>query len=113
MQLFSPSPMTCSKNSNLDKKCVPFLFFFDLKKAFDSVSHHQLLDLLAWYRLDTHTLSWITGYLTNRKQHEVIDRETSSETPVLSGIPQGSVLGPLLGLVYLDDQLTPIRRNCA
>jgi len=78
-----------AKNSNLDKKCVPFLFFFDLKKAFDSVPHHQLLDLLAWYRLDTHTLSWITGYFINRKQHEVIDRETSSEIPVLSGILQG------------------------
>ena len=75
--------------------------FFKLKKAFDSVPHHPLLDKLACYRLHTHTLSSITTYLTNRKQNVVVGRVTSSETPVLSGVPQSLVLSPLYSLFTL------------
>ena len=77
--------------------------FFDLRKAFDSVPHRPLVDKLANLGLDVHALSWITSYLTNRKQHVVVGGESSLDTPVLSGVPQGSVLEPLLFLVYIDD----------
>ena len=77
--------------------------FFDLRKAFDSVPHRPLVDKLANLGLDVHALSWITSYLTNRKQHVVVGGESSLDTPVLSGVPQGSVLGPLLFLVYIDN----------
>ena len=60
--------------------------FFDLKKAFDSVPHRPLMDKLASYGLNAHTLSWIANYLTNPKQHVVVSGESSLDAHVLSGV---------------------------
>ena len=77
--------------------------FFDRRKTFDSVPHRLLVDKLTSLGLDAHIISCINSYLTNRKQQVLVDGKSSQDAPVLSGVPQGSVLGPLLLLVYIDD----------
>ena len=77
--------------------------FFDKRKAFDSVSHQPLLDKLHRYELDPHIISWVRSYLMDRQQHVHVSGYASSNTQVLSGVLQGSVLGPLLFLIYVDD----------
>ena len=76
--------------------------FFDLQKAFNSVAHKLLLQKLLSLGVEPHTLAWISSYLFNRSQKVGIAGTTSSPCHVLSGVPQGSVLGPLLCLAYID-----------
>ena len=89
--------------SSLDRGISICSVFLDLKKAFDSVPHQPLLNMLATLNLPSHLLCWIHSYLSNCSQRVKVSGSLSQPCQVLSGVPQGSILGPLLFLIYIND----------
>lgn len=88
---------------NVDKGCDTDCVFLDFAKAFDSVSHDLLIHKLSKLNIDDNVLFWIKSFLSNRTQYVIANGFSSASSPVSSGVPQGSVLGPLLFLVYVND----------
>ena len=83
--------------------------FVDLKKAFDTVDHNILLRKLDYYGIRGIANEWFCSYLKKRKQFVSIQNNMSSIKEILTGVPQGSVLGPLLFLIYINDLHKSIR----
>jgi len=90
-----------SKANN--KKLYTIAIFCDLQKAFDTVDHQILLRKLSNLGVTNVSLKWFENYLSNRKQFVTLNNHNSSLLDILIGVPQGSILGPLLFLIYIND----------
>ena len=88
---------------NLDNVIFTCGVFIDLEKAFDTVNHKILLSKLDHYGISDNALKWLISYLTNRKQFVKLNGSQSKHGNICCGVPQGSILGPLLFTIYIND----------
>ena len=89
--------------SLLDSGKQTDVIYLDMSKAFDKVQHSLILDKLRQYNISGNLLNWFTSYLRGRRQRVTVLGATSKERKVTSGVPQGSILGPVLFLLYVND----------
>lgn len=87
----------------LDENEYAIGLFLDLSKAFDTVNHNILIRKLSYYGIRGLPLQWIRSYLSNRKQYVSYNGHDSNLHDIECGVPQGSILGPLLFLIYIND----------
>jgi hypothetical protein len=90
-------------SQSIDEKKLTVGIFIDLAKAFDTVNHRILLEKLQHYGIRGVPLQWFQSYLSNRQQYVIIDTNKSQFATIKCGVPQGSILGPILFLLYIND----------
>ena len=88
---------------DIDGRNLSLTVFMDLSKAFDTLDHKILLTNLKYYGIQDNELMWFSSYLTNRQQYVELDGISSDLKLLFTGVPQGSIPGPLLFLIYMND----------
>ena len=98
---------------NIDNGLLNGVLFIDFKKAFDTIDHVIILRKLANYGVDPNALRFFASYLCNRSQKCTVKGTLSSASKLTCGVPQGSILGPLFFLIYINDLPNCLDISCA
>ena len=98
--------------NGINNNKITLATFIDLKKAFDTVNHTILVKKLELMGIKGDLLRWVKSYLQNRCQTTVANGVTSDCAYVICGVPQGSILGPLFFITYINDAIATVNSSC-